>query len=550
MLENVPDLLAKERYLEAVSIILDNNSNEEYYQSILLHTVELISIKNIEIENELLGELLERISKVGGGEKKIIYYVRGLGYEKIGDYDKAEANYTQSLKYQKSFKLAKNRLSKILIKNGNYALAEGVIRDLLEEEPEETYLLTNLAVCLMRQNKLEEAYKYNFKAEGNALEQQKASVMINMGTILQEMGEREKALNYYEQAIKREANSINANLNIGVIYLQNKQLNKAGQYFRKVMKQEPENLNANINYAGILFTQKRDEEGWKYYEKRLDGFSQKQGLQERMHRWDIELETKELLLIHEQGLGDTFQFIRYAKWLKEQGIRCYFLGPKKLHGIIECSRLVTKCIENTDEIPESINVWESVISLGRGKERNLYNSGYIAVAESKVDEWKIRLRKEQKLRVALHWQGNPKHEFTISRGRSLTLKELEPIADIEGIEWISMQKGAGSEQIIGSEFNWSTKQDEISECWDFEDAAAILKNCDILISSDSGLAHLAGGLGIEVWLLVPWLAEWRWGLEGEKTPWYKKHILFRQLEEYNWSDPVEQIKKRLISQLK
>ena len=101
MLENVPELLAKERYLEAISIILDNNSNEENYQSILLHTVELISIKNIEIENELLVKLVEKISKVRGGEKKIIYYVKGLGYEKIGDYDKAEASYTQSLKYQK-----------------------------------------------------------------------------------------------------------------------------------------------------------------------------------------------------------------------------------------------------------------------------------------------------------------------------------------------------------------------------------------------------------------------------------------------------------------
>ena len=74
----------------------------------------------------------------------------------------------------------------------------------------------------------------------------------------------------------------------------------------------------------------------------------------------------------------------------------------------------------------------------------------------------------------------------------------------------------------------------VSETWDFEDTAAILSCCDLVISSDSGLAHLAGGLGRPVWLLLSWLPEWRWGLEGEASGWYAQHHLYRQPEEGDW----------------
>ena len=92
---------------------------------------------------------------------------------------------------------------------------------------------------------------------------------------------------------------------------------------------------------------------------------------------------------------------------------------------------------------------------------------------------------------------------------------------------------------------WSACQELISKTWDFENTAAILSNCDLLISSDSGLAHLAGGLGIPVWLLLSWLPEWRWGLEGAHTGWYKNHKIYRQRKENDWNSVTSELKNDL-----
>ena len=125
------------------------------------------------------------------------------------------------------------------------------------------------------------------------------------------------------------------------------------------------------------------------------------------------------------------------------------------------------------------------------------------------------------------------------------MKTLDALAKLSNIEWISLQKGPGSEQQMYGSFSekWHPLQTEIDTVWDFKETAAILTCCDGLVCSDSGLAHLAGACGIQTWLLLPWLAEWRWGLTGTKTKWYKNHTLLRQHEEGDWSQPVNEIQR-------
>ena len=172
---------------------------------------------------------------------------------------------------------------------------------------------------------------------------------------------------------------------------------------------------------------------------------------------------------------------------------------------------------------------------------------YLSISEKHLNHWETILGPRHGLRIALHWQGNPDHEFTISRGRSLPLDTLSPLLDCPEVEWVSLQKGPGSEQAEKGAFagRWHIKQSNINEAWCFEETAAILQCCDVLISSDSGLAHLAGALGVRTWLLLPWLAEWRWGLDGKTTLWYPNHTLFRQANENEWYKPIEDLKQLL-----
>ena len=375
---------------------------------------------------------------------------------------------------------------------------------------------------------------------------------MNLGTILQELGRRQEAQKHYEKTLSLAPEHINARLNLGVIALQDKNFTTAENYFRETLALQPNDARASVNLAGLLLLQDRNEEGWAYYERRVHEESTILAQPNQLPRWQGEPLQGSLVLVHEQGLGDTFQFIRYAKLLQAQGLRCHFRGPQKLHGLIQDSGLVSSCHTPNEALPRDASAWVALMSLAHllgasVKQPLTSDEPYFNVDQAREERWQSLLGPRQGLRLALHWQGNPDHEFTISRGRSLCLDDLSPLLSLPGVEWISLQKGPGSEQAEQGTFagRWHSQQPRIDAAWDFEDAAAILKCCDGLISSDSGLAHLAGAIGTRVWLMLPWLAEWRWGLEGSTSAWYTKHTLLRQKIESDWSSPIQSLLQEL-----
>ena len=113
------------------------------------------------------------------------------------------------------------------------------------------------------------------------------------------------------------------------------------------------------------------------------------------------------------------------------------------------------------------------------------------------------------------------------------------LRELTDVEFVSIQKGAGSEQCrtdLG--LNFVSGQEAVSQSMDFRDTAAVLANCDLLITSDSAVVHLAGAMGIPTWMALRWIPEWRWGLEGEHTPWYDSVRLFRQPRDGNWETAI------------
>jgi hypothetical protein len=160
-----------------------------------------------------------------------------------------------------------------------------------------------------------------------------------------------------------------------------------------------------------------------------------------------------------------------------------------------------------------------------------------------VQHWQQQLGPSAKRRIALAWQGNPTAERGHARGRSLPLAALAPLMGRADLELISVQRGAGSEQIdqLGWRDHFHPLQHELDEIWDFEEIAAILHSCDLLISSDSAITHLAGACGLPAVLLLKWTPDWRWGLQGERCFWYPNHRLFRQQENETWPETVQRL---------
>lgn len=449
---------------------------------------------------------------------------------------------------QPNFDLGNQQLAALLLQKERWAEAEEILRAQLKSFPDQAHLLTNLSVALLRQNRLEDALTLAERALSQAEPDQLASVHVNLGTILQELGRRQEAQKHYKKTLSLAPEHINARLNLGVIALQDKNFTTAENYFRETLALQPNDARASVNLAGLLLLQDRAEEGWAYYERRVHEESTILAQPNQLPRWQGEPLQGSLVLVHEQGLGDTFQFIRYAKLLQTQGLRCHFRGPQKLHGLIQDSGLVFSCHTPNEALPRDASAWIALMSLapllGASVQQPLTSGEpYFNVDQARVERWQSLLGPRKGLRLALHWQGNPDHEFTISRGRSLCLDELSPLLSIPGVEWISLQKGPGSEQAEQGTFAdcWHSQQPSINAAWDFEDAAAILKCCDGLVSSDSGLAHLAGAIGTRVWLMLPWLAEWRWGLKGSKCTWYQNHSLLRQQIENDWDAPIQSL---------
>ena len=167
-------------------------------------------------------------------------------------------------------------------------------------------------------------------------------------------------------------------------------------------------------------------------------------------------------------------------------------------------------------------------------------------------KWKHILSTENKPIIGINWQGNPTAEKNYNKGRSLPLETFSTLARNNNFKFLSLQKGFGSEQLDHCSFKnkFVDCQPEINATWDFLENASIIENCDLIITSDTAIAHLAGALGYPTWVALKKIPEWRWMLDGYESPWYPSMKLYRQKERGNWEEIFETIKKDLQSLIK
>jgi hypothetical protein len=171
---------------------------------------------------------------------------------------------------------------------------------------------------------------------------------------------------------------------------------------------------------------------------------------------------------------------------------------------------------------------------------------YLNVGSEISQQWKSRVGKSPSLKVGLCWQGNPK--FPEDKLRSIPLKSFEPLLEIENVDFFSLQKDFGSEQITNTAFK--NKIYDYTQRFDsgesiFVDVAALMKSLDLIVSIDSAIAHLGGALGCKTRILLPKISDWRWGLEHHDRPWYQSVKLVRQDHFFDWSEVISKIKSEI-----
>jgi hypothetical protein len=173
---------------------------------------------------------------------------------------------------------------------------------------------------------------------------------------------------------------------------------------------------------------------------------------------------------------------------------------------------------------------------------------YLATDPRLVKQFRAKIRSQPGFKVGIVWQGN--RDYMFDRFRSIPLAEFAPLAEVEGVQLFSLQKGAGTEQLaeIADRFTVTDLGSTLDTSGGaFMDTAAVMCNLDLVISSDTAAAHLAGGLGVPVWVALPSVPEWRWMQDRCDSPWYPTMRLFRQQQQGNWPEVFARIKQELAA---
>ena len=506
-----------------------NESNLENYEKKAFNLMQLGDFRKAEeiynlflnkdiFSESLINNLSEIYSKTDQKDKLLYCLKKGVEY------------YEDSLNLL--YKLA-NSYKKYNFKED----ALEIYKKILEKTPKEVSLICDIAQIYKELGNYKMAIfflKSASKIKPNAVE-----IKSNLAFLYNDIGELETAISIYKDALYLKPNNEIIWTNLGISYLGNSENNLAIKAFRKAILIDPNLLVAKRNLALALLQKGSYEEGWKYFEMRsLRPHSNPKHLE----KWNGDLDSKEnLLIITEQGYGDTILFMRYLPYLRELGMNITFFAQEKLHGLIKYSKIDSKPLKPSEIKKFRKGVWIPLLSipgiLKVSSQNVLCIEPYVRVKELDIKRWNKKIKKESKPIVGINWQGDITHETFFSR-RGIPLEEFSILLKENDFNFLSLQKGYGSEELKNCSFkNYFIEcQDDINNTWDFLETASIIECCDLIITNDTSVAHLAGAIGKPVWLLLRKVPEWRWGLYGEKTFWYKTLRLFRQKHLNNWQE--------------
>ena len=485
------------------------------------------------------------------------HYNLGIILKDLGKLHEGELSYRKAIEIKPDYADAYLNLGIILEDLDKLQEAELSYRKVIEIKPNYAKAHYNLGNLLKVLDKLQEGELSYRKAI--EIKPDYADAHLNLGYTLKDLGKLQEAEVSTRKAIEIKPDYAYAHFNLGLILKDLGKLQEAELSYRKVIEIKPEYAEAYLNLSLIELRQGNYQSGFENYEFRL--IVNKPCIikgEPKIKRRDNKMFEKgeKLLIVSEQGLGDTLQFMRYIPYLRNQGLKISFCAQEKLHSLIQSSGIDQNPLTPEEAREVSEGKWIPLLSLPRyleiSPEQPIISESYIFSTNQLKKKWKKILSKEKRPIIGINWQGNPKAEKEGLNGRSLPLETFATLSRIKNFKFLSLQKGFGSEQLDNCSFqnHFVECQSEINNTWDFLENAAIIENCDLIITSDTSIAHLAGGLSKETWLLLQHVPDWRWGLEKENTLWYPSMRLFRQKDRNNWKEVMERVLIAITKEMK
>lgn len=373
-----------------------------------------------------------------------------------------------------------------------------------------------------------------------------AETHLNRANALAGLGRVNDALAAYARALEVRPDYVRALIGRGVALQALNRHREAIEVFEAVLKADRNNADAQHNEALSLLTLGDYRRGFERYEARWQrsGMAKRRSYGKPLWLGEYPLARKAILIPAEQGLGDTIQFARYAPLLARGGAKVVLEAQPELTGVLSRVDGVSAAVVRGAALP-AFDVYCPAASLPHALRTGIASVPadvpYLAASPEHIATWQGRIGHLPAPRIAIVWAGQAAHPN--DRNRSIALEKLAPLFAGQG-SFVSLQRDprAGEAELLKQ---FPNVMDVAAELTDFDDTAAVLSLCDLVISVDTSVVHLAGAMARPVWVLLPFQPDWRWLLDRDDSPWYPTARLFRQPAPGDWGSVIVRVGEEL-----
>jgi tetratricopeptide (TPR) repeat protein len=483
------------------------------------------------------------------------HFTRGVALRELGLPAEALASQNRAIALKPDFADAHCNRANALVDLERFDAALSSYERAAALNPNYYEAFSNMVVPLQQLQRPQEAVAAAERAI--AIRPDHAMAHSNLGAALTQSRRLDEALESFDRAIALRPDDAAAYNNKGVALYELRRFDEALACLDRAIALSPAFADAHLHQAMCRLALGDFARGWTQFEWRWRTPQYQDG---RRHQdkplWQGReaLEGRTIVLHSEQGLGDTLQFSRFAADVAARGAKVVLEVQPELERLLSRLEGVAQVVRVGAAIPPC-HLQTPLMSLPVALGMLAPDAGrppYLSAWPQDVAAWRARLATSGKRRVGLCWAGGFRPDLLaadlLDKRRSLPLEAFAPLAGVEGVEFYSLQKGPPAAQLTEAQAGgWEGPPilDLTAELNDFADTAALIANLDLVVTCDTAIAHLAGGLGKPVWILNRFDACWRWMVDREDSPWHPSARLFRQTAPGDWAGVVQRVKDEL-----
>ena len=472
----------------------------------------------------------------------VALYNRGSALRDLNRSAEAVASYDKALEIKPDYVEALNNRGLALLDLRRPAEALASFERALAIRPDHARALNNRGSVLRGLERPAEALASFDKAL--AVQPDNAETLYNRGIVLRDLMRPAEALACFDQALSIKADHVDALNNRGLLLRDLDRPREALASYDRALSIEPDNAETHSNRSCLRLLLGDLERGFEEFEWRWrvpDFAPWRRDFARPLWRGEESLEGRTILLHAEQGFGDAVQFVRYVPLVAARGARVVLEVPPPLTALFASVPGTARVVGRGEKLPDfdcHCPLLSLPLAFKTGLETIPAAIPYLSAPPDHVAKWRQRLPQKRGRRIGIAWAGNP--NFKGDQTRSPGLARILPLFSLGGVEFLGLQKDLreADRDTLRDIPQVLCLGDNIE---DFADTAAIMSLVDLVISSDTSVAHLAGALGKPVWILLQHVADWRWLRDRGDSPWYPTARLFRQPANGDWEGVIRQV---------